>query len=120
MRMILTIAASTLLAACSGTASENVAGNEAAPAANATAPADANQSKPDDATSSAVPVDPAANPRRANEIQECIADVRTEVPEGTDLNGFCGCAVDRMQGGARERDAMEACANEMGIQPRGH
>lgn len=120
MRLILTIAASTLLAACSGTASENKASNDAAPAANAAAPAAANQSKPDDSAASGVPVDPAANPRRANEIQECIADVRTEVPEGTDLNGFCGCAVDRMQGGTGEREAMNACASEMGIQPRGH
>jgi hypothetical protein len=107
MRIFLTIAPLALLAAC-GSGAGNKAGNAAngaAPAANATAPSS-------NATAS-------ADPRRANEIQECIADVRTEVPEGTDLNAFCGCAVDRMQSGGGERDAMEACATQMGIQPRG-
>ena len=104
MRMILTAVPLALLAACGGNATTN--------AANAAA---ANTAAPAQAANAAAPADP----RRANEIQECIADVRTEVPEGTDLNAFCGCAVDRMQTGARERDAMEQCAAEMGIQPRG-
>jgi hypothetical protein len=105
MRIILAAVPLVLLAACGGTA-QNKAGN-AANAANAAAPAPA--------ANAAAPADP----RRANEIQECIADVRTELPEGADLNGFCGCAVDKMQTGARERDAMEQCAAEMHIQPRG-
>jgi hypothetical protein len=102
MRVILAGLSLTLLAACGGKANTNAANgaaaNASAPAANAAAPAD---------------------PRRAGEIQECIADVRTEMPEGTDLNAICGCAVDKMQTGARERQAMEQCAAQMGIQPRG-
>lgn len=109
MRIILATLPLVLLAACGGAATGNKAGNAAEPAANAAAPA-ANEAAATNAL---------ADPRRANEIQECIGDVRTEVPEGTDLNAFCGCAVDRMQSGGGERDAMEACAAEMGIQPRG-
>jgi len=114
MRMILIAVPLVLLAACGGTA-QNKAGN-AANDANAAAPAPAaNAAAPAPAANAAAPADP----RRANEIQECIADVRTEVPEGTDLNAFCGCAVDRIETGARERDAMEQCAAQMNIQPRG-
>lgn len=109
MRIILATLPLALLAACGGGASENKAGNAAAPAANAAEPA----------ANAAAPTNALADPRRANEIQECVADVRSEVPEGTDVDAFCGCAVDRMQGGGGERDAMEACAAEMGIQPRG-
>jgi hypothetical protein len=99
MRIILAAVPLVLLATCGGTA-QNKAGNTAntaAPAANTAVPAD---------------------PRRASEIQECISDVRTELPDGADLNGFCGCAVDKMQTGAGERDAMEQCAAQMHIQPR--
>lgn len=112
MRTILAAVSLVLLAACSrGGAGNDAAGNAAA---NAAAPA-ANEAKPA-ATGAAA----TADPHRANEIAECVADVRTEVPEGTDLNAFCGCAVDRMQTGLGERPAMEQCAAQMGIQPRGH
>jgi hypothetical protein len=103
MRMILATASLALLAACGGGASNNNAGNAAAPAAegaNAQAPV------------------AAANPARENEIRECIADVRTELPPSADLNAFCGCAVDKMTtGGLAERPAMEQCAAQMGIRP---
>ena len=108
MRLILLSLPFALLAACGGSGPANKADNAAAPdAANVSAPADA-----------AAPADPLAAAQRANEVNECIADVRPEVPEGTDLNAFCGCAVDRMQSGGGEREAMEACAAQMGIEPR--
>ena len=104
MRMILATASLALLAACGGGASNNVAGNAAAPAAegaNAQAPA------------------AAANPARENEIRECVDDVRNELPAGADVNAFCGCAVEKMTtGGLGERPAMEQCAAQMGIRPR--
>ena len=103
----LTVTASlSMLAACGGPTSNNSAGNAAAPAANASTPA---------ATST-----PTADPRRASEMQECANDVASELPAGTDINAFCGCAVDKMAlNGGRERPAMEECAAQMGIQPRG-
>ena len=104
MRMILVTASLALLAACGGGASNNSAGNAGAPAANASAPAAPTAS---------------ADPRRANEVGECVADVRNELPPGSDVNAFCNCAVDKMtQGGLQERPAMEQCAQQMGIQPR--
>ncbi len=94
-----------LLAACGGGAASNGAGNGSAPATNDAAPA---------AVST-----PAADPRRAGEIQECASDVANELPAGTDVNAFCNCAVDRMAtNGGRERPAMEECARQMGIEPR--
>ena len=106
MRVILLAVPLALLAACGGGATTNTANaaaaNGSASAANAAAPANA-----------------LGDARRADEIQECSDDVRTEVPEGTDLNAFCGCAVDRMQTGLGERQAMEQCAAQMNIQPRG-
>jgi len=105
MRMILAAVSLALLAACGGRATTNtanVAANASAPAANAAAPANT-----------------LGGAHRADEIGECSDDVRTEVPEGTDLNAFCGCAVDRMQTGLGERQAMEQCAAEMNIRPRG-
>jgi hypothetical protein len=102
MRMILATASLALLAACGGGASNNASGNAPAPAvegANAQAPV------------------AAASPARENEIRECIQDIRTELPAGSDLNAFCGCAVDKMATGLRERPAMEQCAAQMGIRP---
>jgi hypothetical protein len=100
MRMILATASLALLAACGGAASNNSAGNSAG-GANTSAPV------------AGAP----ANPQRENELRECADDVRTELPAGSDLNAFCGCAVDKMQTGLRERDAMEQCAAQMGIRP---
>ncbi|HEV7661860.1 MAG TPA: hypothetical protein VGO55_18625 [Allosphingosinicella sp.] len=97
MRMILATASLALLTACGGGTSNNAAGNGAASAGAAAAP---------------------ANPRREHDMRECANDVRGELPAGTDLNAFCGCAVDKMQTGLRERDAMEQCAAEQGITPR--
>lgn len=106
MRMILATASLVLFAACSGGASNNAAGNGAAPAegANAAGPAPA----------------ASANPQRESELRECAADVGTELPAGTDINAFCNCAVDKMaQNGGRERPAMEECAAQMNIRPQG-
>lgn len=110
MRMILAAASLLLLAACDGGASDTnavSATNETSNAAGTASSANA-----------AAPADPLAAARRADMIRECSDDVRTEVPEGTDLNAFCGCAVDRMGGETGEREAMEACAAQMGIEPR--
>lgn len=100
MRMILATASLALLAACGGGASNNSAGNaadnNAAPTSTAAAP---------------------ANARREHDMRECANDVRPEFPAGTDLNAFCSCAVDKMQTGLRERDAMNQCAAEQGIRP---
>src|SRR5688572_10505020 len=108
MRLFFSLTATAsfcLLAACGGGASNNSAGNGAAPATNGASPA---------AVST-----PTADPRRAGELQECASDVANELPAGTDINAFCGCAVDKMaQNGGRERPAMEECAAQMGIQPR--
>ena len=106
MRMILATASLALLAACGGAASNNNAGNGAAPA---------------EAANGSAPSAPAAsaNPQRENEIGECVRDVANEMPAGADVNAFCGCAVDKMtSGGLGERPAMEQCAAQMGIQPR--
>jgi hypothetical protein len=117
MRIILTAASLALLAACGGAATgneaDNAAGNAAAaPAENAAAPAE-------NAAAPAATAGGAGDARRANEIGECAGDVRGELPAGTDVDAFCGCAVDRMaQGGAGEREAMEQCATQMGIEPR--
>jgi hypothetical protein len=101
-----------LLAACdSGSDTPAAAPDNAANAAAPEAAANASMS----AANSTAAMDPA----RAGEIQECIADVRPEMPANTDLDAFCGCAVDRMRGmGEEERPAMEACAEQFGIQPR--
>ncbi len=104
MRMILAAASLALLAACGGAATENEAANAAGETANT--------------ANAAAPADPLAAARRADMIRECSDDVRGEVPPGTDLNAFCGCAVDRMGGDTGEREAMEACAAQMGIEPR--
>ena len=107
MRILLVAVPLALLAACSDAdRPANNAANAAAPEAAANATSAANTTA-------------AMAPARAGEIQECIQDIRPEVPEGTDLDAFCGCAVDRMRGmGEEERPAMEACAAQMGIQPQ--
>lgn len=109
MRLTIIAVSLALLAACNG------GGDKAADnAANAAAPEAAAN-----ASTSAANDLAAAYPTRAADIQECIEDVRSEVPEGTDLNAFCGCAADRMHSsGSGERDAMESCAAEMGIRPK--
>lgn len=106
MRMMLA-APLLLLAACGGGASDTNAVGATNEASNAA-----------DTANAAAPADPLAAARRADMIRECSDDVRTEVPEGTDLNAFCGCAVDRMDGETGEREAMEACAAQMGIEQR--
>jgi hypothetical protein len=109
MRMILSlsaVASFALLAACGGGGANNATGN-AAPAANETGPA------------ASGPATPAPPPAANGDIQECVSDVANELPAGTDVNAFCNCAVGKMAtNGGRERPAMEACASEMGIQPR--
>ena len=110
MRLTIIAVPLALLAACNGGGGDKAADN----AANAAAPEAAAN------TSTSAANDLAASyPTRAADIQECIEDVRNEVPAGTDLNAFCGCAADRMHAsGAGERNAMESCAAEMGIQPK--
>lgn len=110
MRILVAALPLLLLAACADGSADNVAGNAGAPDNAAAAAADA---KPADAAA-----DPLAAARRADMIRECSDDVRPELPPGTDLDAFCGCAVDRMTGDTGEREAMEACAAEMGIQPQ--
>ena len=105
-----------LLAGCNrGGANNSAAANAPAPATNAPAPVE----------SAAPPVQTPAptsdgGARDPSSIQECVQDVQNELPAGTDVNAFCQCAVDGMaQNGGRERPAMEQCAAQMGIQPRG-
>lgn len=108
MRIIFCSLSLALLAACGDAATTNAANDSTAnttaaePAANAAAPSNA-----------------LADLRRADEIGECVQDVANELPAGTDVNAFCGCAVDNMTDGRGEREAMEACATRMGISTEG-
>lgn len=104
------------LAACGDAATTD---HNAATAANATETG-ANAMTPATENGSASAANALADPRRAGEIQECKDDVTNELPAGTDMDAFCGCAVDGMQGGRGERAAMEACAAQMGIPPQGN
>ena len=118
MRIIVGLAATVslcLLAGCNrGGANNSATANAPAPAMNAATPAE----------SAAPPAQSAApssggGARDPSSVQECIQDVQTELPAGTDVNAFCECAVAGMaQNGGRERPAMEQCAAQMGIQPR--
>ncbi|MBC7986750.1 MAG: hypothetical protein H7X93_08785 [Sphingomonadaceae bacterium] len=110
MRMILATLSLGLLVACGGAAEDDADRDDETTAESEDAGDDG-----DDATDA----DASADPRRADMIGECIDDVRPEVPAGTDLDAFCGCAVDGMEGGAGEREAMETCAASMGIEPEG-
>ena len=117
MRLILLAATASLCltAGCNrGAGNNGAAANAPAPAANGPAPVE----------SAAPPAQTAApassgGARDPTSVQECIQDVQTELPAGTDVNAFCECAVAGMaQNGGRERPAMEQCATQMGIQPR--
>ena len=106
MRAMLAGFALVLLAACGGDNAATKAGAadaaDAASNAAATAPAVAS-----------------ADPAREGKLEACRKDVANELPQGADLNAFCGCAVDGMAAGKDERGAMEACADKMGIKPKG-
>jgi hypothetical protein len=104
MRLIVLDATASLclLAGCNrGGANNSATAN--APAANAAAPA----------ANAAAPAAPAAN--RDNEIAECNADMGRNLPAGSDVAGFCNCAVDRIAGGTRQNEAMEQCAAQLHI-----
>jgi hypothetical protein len=104
MRLTIGLAAMAslcLLAGCNRGAANNSA-NAPAPAANVTEPA-ANAPAPA----------PGAN--RENEIAECSADMSRRLAPGSDVAGFCNCAVDRILGGARQNEAMEQCAAQLHI-----
>ena len=107
MRFILIASPFALLAACNS-------GSDAPPAADNAANAAAPEAAAN-ASMSAANTAAAVDPRRAGELQECADDVRTELPAGTDISAFCNCSVDGMATGASERDAMNACAAQMGI-----
>jgi hypothetical protein len=116
MRIIFVLAATTslcLLAGCNrGGANNAAAANAPAPAANAPMETAAPPAQTPAPASDGGARDPSS-------IQECIQDVQTELPAGTDVNAFCECAVAGMaQNGGRERPAMEQCAAQMGIQPQ--
>lgn len=102
MRIILALTATAslcLLAGCNRGGANNSA------TANAPAPAPA--------ANAAAPAAPAAN--RDNEIAECNADMGRNLPAGSDVAGFCNCAVDRIAGGTRQNEAMEQCAAQLHI-----
>ena len=104
MRLTIGLAAMAslcLLAGCNKGAANNSA-NAPAPAANAAAPA-ANAAAP------------APGFNRDNEIAECTADMSRHLAPGADVAGFCGCAVDRVQAGTRQNEAMEQCAAQLHI-----
>ena len=92
-----------LLAGCNRGGANNSA-NAPAPAANASAPAPA--------ANAAAPA-PGAN--RDNELAECSADMSRHLAPGADVTGFCTCAVDRIQAGTRQNEAMEQCAAQLHI-----
>ena len=106
MRITLGIAAMAslgMLAGCNGGAANNSAG---APAANASAPA-----------GTSAPVNVASPERRVRQIRECVRGASSQLPQGTDANAFCSCAVDKMlTNGTAQRDAVIECAGEMHIQ----
>ena len=105
MRLMIGLAAMASLcplAGCNKGAANNSA-NAPAPAANAAAPT----------ANAATPAPAGFN--RDNEIAECTADMSRHLAPGSDVAGFCGCAVDRVQGGARQNDAMEQCAAQLHI-----
>lgn len=108
MRWILATLSLGLLVACGDAATDDADATEN----------DATETEATDADADDASADPMADARRADMIAECSADVAPEVPPSTDLDAFCGCAVDRMTpDGGGEREAMEACATEMGIAP---
>ena len=107
MRLTIGVAAFAslcLLAGCNKGAANNSA-NAPAPAANAAAAAPA--------ANAATPAPAGFN--RDNEIAECTTDMSRHLAAGSDVAGFCGCAVDRIQGGARQNDAMAQCAAQLHI-----
>jgi hypothetical protein len=53
---------------------------------------------------------------RASEIGQCVSGAPGHLPDGTDANVFCTCAVDKMlTNNATQRDAINQCASEMHI-----
>ncbi len=106
-----TTASLCLLAGCNSGGANNSA-NAPAPATNAPAESAA------PAAQTPVPAG-TGGARDPSSIQECVQDVQSELPAGTDINAFCECAVAGMaQNGGRERPAMEQCAAQMGIPPQ--
>ena len=105
MRIILGLAATAslcLVAGCNRGGANNAA-TANAPAADMAAPA----------ANAAAPAAPAAS--RDNEIAECTADMGRNLTPGSDVAGFCNCAVDRVAGGARQNEAVEQCAAQLHI-----
>lgn len=97
------IASLCLLAGCNRGAANNSV-NAPAPAANITEPAPA-----------ANAATPAPGFNRDNEIAECSADMGPRLAAGADVAALCGCAVDRIRGGARQNDAVNQCAAQLHI-----
>ena len=97
-----TLASLCLLAGCNRGAANN----------SANAPAPANVTEPAPAANAATPA-PAAN--RDTELAECNADMSRHLAPGSDVAGFCTCAVDRVAAGARQNEAMEQCAAQLHI-----
>jgi hypothetical protein len=115
MRIVFSLAVTAslcLVAGCNRGGSANNSVNAPAPATNAPVESAAPPAQ--------TPAPSAGGTRNPSEVQECVQDVQSELPAGTDVNAFCNCAVDGMAAnGGRERPAMEQCAAQMGIQPRG-
>jgi len=118
MRIVVSLAVTASLCLVAGCNRGGSANNSA----NATTPAPATNAPVESAAPPAQTPAPAATggDRDPSDVQECVQDVQNELPAGTDVNAFCNCAVDGMAAnGGRERPAMEQCAAQMGIQPRG-
>jgi hypothetical protein len=112
MRMLLAKASLALLAACGGGAANN-SSNVAAPANGVRA------DRP-------LPTDPELLAMRAGAVRRCTEDVSLDPARSATAPRLCGCAVDRLMegktaeqlrraGGGREREAIDACAAELGI-----
>jgi hypothetical protein len=106
------LASLCLLAGCNKGAA-NSSANAPAPAANAAAPVEA--ATPPAET--AAPTNAVAGAdRRASEISECVTGAPGHLPEGTDANAFCTCAVDKvMANNTPQPEAINQCATEMHI-----
>lgn len=111
MRYLIAFTPLALLAACGGDkATSDGAGGVAANVASAAPIAPPTAMPGPGAVSDA----PAVLAARADMVAECLADAPPNLPAGTDPAALCGCAVDRVMAGSGRREAVEACAANMG------
>lgn len=97
-----------LLAGCNRGAANN--------SANAPAPAPAANEAGAPAPEPPAPANESAAAAPTGEVAECVRDAPGNLPEGTDANAFCTCAVGKMtSANLPQREAINQCATEMNI-----